>query len=200
LADVLKRDPLVLELGCGATKRNVAAVGVDVRHEPGVDLVADAMTALRSFPDSSIDAIYSEHFMEHVDDPRALLVEAARVLKPGGSFRAVIPHFSNPWFYSDPTHRSFYGLYTFAYWIRGTPFKRQVPQYDEPLPFDLLRVRLEFKSGRPFYVRHAIKKTLSFWVNLGIWSQEFYEEILSPVFPCYELDFELKRSELDNTE
>src|SRR6185312_2948084 len=37
------------------------------------------------------------------------------VLEPGGEFRAVVPHFSNLHFYSDPTHRTFFGLYTFSY-------------------------------------------------------------------------------------
>src|ERR1035437_6155312 len=123
----LSRNPLTLELGCGEEKRDESAVGVDLLDLPGVDILGDALEVLRSLPDSSVDAIYSEHFMEHVSEPRLVLSEAARVLKPGGEFRAIIPHFSNPWFYSDPTHRSYFGLYTFCYWVVRTPFSRQVP-------------------------------------------------------------------------
>lgn len=193
VTEVLNRRPLMLELGCGPTKVNPDAVGVDLIDYPGVDVRGDALEVMCDLPDGSVSSIYSAHFLEHVDDVEELLREAARVLEPGGEFRAVIPHFSNPAFYSDPTHRTFFGLYTFAYWVRATPFTRTVPQYDEPLPFTLVSARHVFKSSRPFYIRHAIKKVLSGWVNLGRWTQEFYEEHLCWLMPCYEIDYRLKR-------
>ena len=63
-------------------------------------------------------AIHSEHFLEHIPDAEGLVREAARVLEPGGSSRAVVPHFSNPHFYSDPPTAPSSGLYTFSYWVR----------------------------------------------------------------------------------
>jgi SAM-dependent methyltransferase len=191
LAAVLQRKPLILELGCGPAKRNPLAVGVDVLDFPGVDLLGDAIEVLRSFPPGSVDAIYSEHFMEHLLDPRELLELAARALRPGGTFRAIVPHFSNPYFYSDPTHKTFFGLYTFGYWVENTPFRRQVPQYETPISLDLVQVTYSFKSSRPFYVRHLIKKVLSFWVNSNRWTKEFYEEVLTGVMPSYELEYTL---------
>lgn len=189
----LSRSPLTLELGCGGGKRDQLAVGIDLLDLPGVDIIGDALNVLSTFPDSSVDSIYSEHFMEHVPHPHSVLKEAARVLKPGGEFRAIIPHFSNPWFYSDPTHRSYFGLYTFSYWVTKTPFRRQVPHYETPLPFELMSARHAFKSSRPFLVRHGIKKVLSCWVNLTRWTQEFYEECLSQMMPCYEIDYRLRK-------
>jgi ubiquinone/menaquinone biosynthesis C-methylase UbiE len=189
----LDRRPLILELGCGPAKRNPEAVGIDMLDLAGVDVVGDALEVMRKLPDGSVAAIYSEHFMEHVDDAEKVLREAARVLEPGGEFRAVIPHFSNPAFYSDPTHRNYFGLYTFGYWVRSTPFARKTPQYVEPMPFELVSATHRFKSSRPFYVRHAIKKAISSWVNLSRWTQEFYEEHLCWLMPCYELDYVLRR-------
>lgn len=189
----LGRIPLILELGCGSNKRSQISVGVDLLDLPGVDIIGDALAVLGAFPDKSVDSIYSAHYMEHVPLPHSVLKEAARVLKPGGEFRAIIPHFSNPWFYSDPTHRSYFGLYTFCYWVAKTPFRRQVPRYEAPLPFELVSARYAFKSSPPFYVRHAIKKVLSCWVNLTCWTQEFYEESLSQVMPCYEIDYRLRK-------
>ncbi len=190
---LLDRRPLHLELGCGLAKRNPTAVGIDLLDLAGVDIVADVLDVLRSLPDACVTSIYSEHFLEHLDDPLQLLREAARVLQPAGEFRAVIPHFSNPAFYSDPTHRAFFGLYTFGYWVRSTPFRRQVPHYIEPLPFALIRTRYVFKSSRPFYARHALKKVASAWVNRSRWTQEFYEEHLCWLMPCYELDSTIRR-------
>lgn len=189
----LSRNPLILELGCGAGKRHPVAVGVDLLDVAGADIVGDALEALGAFPDGSVDSIYSEHFMEHVPEPHQILREAARVLRPGGEFRAIIPHFSNLWFYSDPTHRSYFGLYTFCYWVVKAPFRRHVPQYETPLPFELISARHVFKSSRPFLIRHGIKKVVSCWFNLTRWTQEFYEEFLSQVMPCYEIDYLLRK-------
>lgn len=162
---------------------------------PGVDVVGDAVEVLRGLSDGCVETIYSSHFMEHIDAPRDLLAECARVLRPGGEFRAVVPHFSNPAFYSDPTHNTFYGLYTFSYWVAKVPFTRGVPQYEAPLPFEIVSARHSFGSSRPFYVRHGLKKAASWWVGLGIWTQEFYEEHLCWIMPAYEIEFVLKRQE-----
>ena len=190
---ILSRRPLKLELGCGANKRDSDAVGIDLLNLDGVDIVGDVLGVLHSIPGSSVRSIYSAHFMEHVDDPWLILAEAARVLEYGGEFRAVIPHFSNPAFYSDPTHRAYFGLYTFGYWVMETPFSRSVPHYRKPLPMRLVSARHVFKSSRPFYARHAIKKALSFWVGLNNWSSEFYEEHLCWIMPAYEIDFVLRK-------
>ena len=156
-------------------------------------MVGDALTVLGGLSDGSVASIYSEHFMEHIDNPRELLAEAARVLQSRGEFRVVVPHFSNPAFYSDPTHRAFFGLYTFSYWVRETPFRRKTPQYEEALPFVLVSADHRFMSSRPFYVRHALKKVLGWWVSWGRWPKEFYEEQICWLMPCYELEFVLVR-------
>ncbi len=45
------------------------------------------------FADESCDAVYSSHVLEHLDETtgRAMLQECARVLKPGGILRTVVP-------------------------------------------------------------------------------------------------------------
>lgn len=190
---VLDRRPLHLELGCAGSKRSSDAVGVDLLDLPGVDVVGDAMEVLRAIPDTTVDSIYSEHFLEHVSDAESLVREAARVLKPEGEFRAVIPHFSNPAFYSDPTHTTHFGLYTFGYWCQSTPFRRKVPTYAEPAQLKVEGARFRFKAARPFYVRHGIVKVLSSWVNLTGWTKEFYEAHLCWVLPAYELEYVLRK-------
>lgn len=192
-AGCLHRDPLRLELGCATAKRDPGAVGVDLLDLPGVDIVADALDVLRALEPSTVDSIYSEHFLEHVGDPEAILAQAARVLRPGGTFTAVVPHFSNPYFYSDPTHRSTFGLYTFCYWARESPYRRGVPHYGAPLPFRYERARHVFKASRPFYLRHALRKALSCWVNQSRWTQELYEDSVCWLLPCYEIRCVLRR-------
>lgn len=190
---LLERTHVSIELGCGPAKRDPQAIGVDILDIAGVDVVSDALTFLERLPDASVDEIYSEHFLEHVPNAYAVVSEASRVLRPGGQFRAVIPHFSNPWFYSDPTHSNYFGLYTFAYWTESHPFSRGVPQYSTPLPLHLESARHVFKSNRPFVFRHALKRVFGSWVNSSIWAQEFYEEHFTWLMPCYEVDYVLRK-------
>lgn len=180
-----------LELGCGPRKRHADAIGVDRLDYPGVDLVGDVFEILRALPTACVQSIHAYHFFEHVEDISGLLVEIARVLKPGGLMDVEVPHFSNPYFYSDPTHSKFFGLYTFSYWARDALFHRRVPRYGHVLHFELVDVRLDFDS--PFLFRGLIKRTIGPLFNLTRWLQEFHEENLCYALPCYQLRFNLRR-------
>ena len=57
-------------------------VGLDMREGPGVDVVCDAKNT--SYPDNTWDVIICLDTLEHVDWPRDLVREAARILKKGG--------------------------------------------------------------------------------------------------------------------
>lgn len=183
-----------LDLGCGRQKRGEEYIGVDALDIEGVDLVGDVLEVLAAIPDGVIEEVFASHFLEHVDDVEGLLLEIARVVRVGGKVEIVVPHFSNAYFYSDLTHLHPFGLYSFAYLLPDSPFRRQVPSYGTTVPFGLDSVRLEFKSPRPFFVRYALKRTIQIVVNLSRWSQEFYEENLAFVLPCYQIRFELRRS------
>lgn len=183
-----------LELGCGERKKILDAIGVDVLNYPSVDIVGDVFEVLQAFPASSVDAIHSFHFFEHISDLSGLLDEVARVLKAGGELEVVVPHFSNPYFYSDPTHKTFFGLYTFCYFSRNTLFRRQVPTYGREVQFELVAAELAFNSTRPFIVRHGIKKLLGVFFNCCAYMREFYEENLCYLFPCYEIKYRLRKT------
>lgn len=180
-----------LELGCGPNKRHADAIGIDRLDYAGVDLVGDVFEVLRSLPDACARAVHAYHFFEHIDDLPALLEEIARVLMPGGWLDVEVPHFSNPYFYSDPTHSRFFGLYTFSYWANEKLFRRRVPQYGVAPCFELIDVRLDFDS--PFPVRALIKRVIGPIFNLTRWLQEFHEENLCYTLPCYQLRFSLRR-------
>jgi hypothetical protein len=105
----------------------------------------------------------------------------------------IVPHFSNAYFASDPTHRTSFGLYSMAYFTATSPFARKVPTYGDPLPLELLAARLEFKAARPFYVRYAIHRLVQAVVNSTTWTQEFYEEALTGFVSCYQVRYRLRR-------
>ena len=183
--------PLELELGVGNHKRNEKALGIDLIDSPSTDLVGDAMTIISSLPDDSVGYIESWHFIEHVDDLPSLLNEITRVMQDGGRLRFVVPHFSNPFFYSDPTHRAHFGLYTFAYYAVSDIFSRSIPSYCKINGLQLQDVRFCFRSYRPHFFRHGLKLLVGRIVNSNRWLQELYEECFCWICPCYEVSYDL---------
>jgi SAM-dependent methyltransferase len=184
----------VLELGCGPKKQRPGSIGIDIADCPGVDIVADARELLDSLPDGLVSEIYTAHMLEHLDSTD-IISSCARVLAVGGTLSIIVPHFSNPYFYSDPTHKQTFGLYTFSYLAEDSLFRRRVPRYSAIPSLELVDVRLRFKAARPFYARYAIGKAVEMLVNLGRWTQELYESHFIYLFPCYELHYQLvKRS------
>jgi hypothetical protein len=126
-----------------------------------------------------------------------MIDEMARLLAPGGEMEIIVPHFANPYYHSDPTHASGvgYGLYTMSYYVRDPYFRRQVPGYVRRDHLTLKRVDLRFKSSIPFYGRHALKRLIGPIFNSCRYLQEFWEENLCYVFPCYEIRYVVGRSE-----
>jgi SAM-dependent methyltransferase len=184
---------IVLDLGCGRAKR-AGSIGIDAAALPGVDVVADLEQGLPFLPDRSVDAIYSDHFLEHVERFDLLMSEIVRVLKPGARAQVAVPHFSNPYFYSDFTHRRFFGLYTFYYFVdQRWQLARKVPSFYTPTRIRVESQRLVFKpgTGRPGFYHRALNKL----VNASSRNQELYEAHLCYLFPCYELRVVFTRDE-----
>ena len=192
IQNILQRDQIILDLGCGASK-TPGAIGVDRLPSPGVDLLGDIYDVLSEFPDRSVDLIYAHHFCEHLEELETFLKEVSRVLKAGGSVSIVVPHFSNPFFYSDPTHKTFFGLYTFSYFCRSSLFRRSVPSYCRIDSLELTDVKLGFKSFPPRYLTHAARLLLRAVFNSSNYMKEVYEDSFSNIFSCYELRFMLTR-------
>jgi SAM-dependent methyltransferase len=193
MIDFVGREPLKLDLGCGSTKRGPDYVGVDLLPAAGVDVVGDALEVLQSLPDDRVTEIYTSHFLEHVDDLAGLMLEIERVLAPGGLLLVRVPHFSNPYYFSDPTHRRPFGLYTFSYYAADQVFRRRVPSYGHLARLRLEDAELVFRSSAEFRLRSRLKTRLGRLVNRSTWTKEFYEENLAWVFPCYEIRFTLRK-------
>lgn len=188
LAEVPRLARVELEIGCGAIRRHPQAIAIDALDYDGVDVVGDVFAVLAQFPDASVDVVHSSHFVEHLDDLAGLIRELGRVMKPGGTVRTIAPHFSNPYFYSDYTHRRAFGLYSFSYLSRDALLYRTVPRYMET-PFDLVSVRLNFKAPRPFYLGWALGRVAQLLVNASTIGQEWYERRLCYLMPCYEVEY-----------
>lgn len=182
-----------LELGCGNRKRHADSIGIDRLEYDAVDIVGDIESTLARFPEQSVDRVYSHHCFEHLDSLDRIMDQLARAMKPKGALHVEVPHFSNPYYYSDHTHRQPFGLYSFSYLAKDALFQRRCPTYQRQIHFELKQVKLVFKSPRPFYGRYGIKKVFQGIFNLNRYMAEFYEENLCWVIPCYEICYDLER-------
>ena len=93
LAD-LPEDALVVNVGCARVRRFESEcpsryLATDLRVLDTVDFSSDA-TRL-PLPDDSVDTLITLEMLEHVPDPRAVVAELGRVLKPGGTLFLSVP-------------------------------------------------------------------------------------------------------------
>lgn len=95
----------VLDIGCGSgtMMRRLAELGWQVE---GIDFDAKAVAAARNdglnvhvgtveeqnYASDCFDAVVMSHVIEHVPDPRALLQECYRILRPGGQLVSITPN------------------------------------------------------------------------------------------------------------
>ncbi|NJM51016.1 MAG: class I SAM-dependent methyltransferase [Sphingomonadales bacterium] len=122
--------PVQIEIGCGPRPRFREYTSIDMIKYDNVDIVGDAFDVLAKLKDDSVDTIFASHFLEHIDDLDRFLKEVVRVCIHGAQIRFEVPHFSNAFFYSDVTHKTFFGLYSFCYLAKNNmPLKRPTPEY-----------------------------------------------------------------------
>src|SRR5262245_4176420 len=83
-------DPIRLEVGAGCGGRP-GWLTLDKNGQ--CDLFWDLHRGI-PFPDGSLDALYSSHFLEHLsyDEIRAFLSESLRALRDGGTFSVCVPN------------------------------------------------------------------------------------------------------------
>ncbi len=179
-----------IELGPGLNRQVMGAFTIDSSFFCAPNIRANLEYGLPFLEDQSVDEVHGHHVFEHIERFEELMVDCYRVLRPGGVLTGSVPHFSNPYFFSDPTHRRTFGLYTFDYFCTGMEFQRTVPVYRQT-GFICRELRLKFKS--PFRRRNHIKKIIEWVVNFNIRTLEIYEENFCYSFPAYELWFLLEK-------
>lgn len=88
--EAARKNGLKLNLGCGHVPLD-GYVNVDQRELPGVDVVADAGDL--PFEPGSVQEVFSAHVLEHFpqEQLRRLLPYWRSLIRPAGTFRAVVP-------------------------------------------------------------------------------------------------------------
>jgi ubiquinone/menaquinone biosynthesis C-methylase UbiE len=167
-------------------------VGLDRLKRAGTDVICDLEVGI-PLVDNSAEHVRAESLLEHIDELEHLLSEVARVLRPGGTLYACVPHWSNPFSFSDYTHRRWFGLSTFDYFadVQDQMYRR-VPVYST-VRFQAASLRLIFKS--PFRLITWLLKGLQWVINRRRGLQLFYEAHLAHLVPCYAIEVVLRPKE-----
>lgn len=91
---------IVLDLGCGPKKAFPHFIGIDsgkdtelfgIQMNPDL-VVQDCADLSATIEDVSVDAVFSSHLLEHIEDYRSALKDWWRCLKEGGHLVLYLPH------------------------------------------------------------------------------------------------------------
>lgn len=91
-----------IELGCGDSKRNPGAIGVDRRRTNATNVIADA--SILPFRDGTADEVWANCLLEHCQDPDLVLTEVHRILRVGGRAMVRLPNIGTYSAHLDTTH------------------------------------------------------------------------------------------------
>lgn len=117
----------ILDVGCGWNK-TPGAIGIDVNPKAHADVIHDLGSFPYPFTDDEFDDVICRHVAEHVPDVMAFVAELHRITRPGGRILIVTPHYSNPDWATDPTHRNHFNSYSFNCFVED---RQLFPFYTE---------------------------------------------------------------------
>lgn len=191
--DLAQGKALRIDVGSGR-RPQPGFYGLDEVEFAEVDIAADLNKPLDLLPNDCAEHIFSSHALEHVRELIPLLAEFHRITRHGGILEIIVPHFSNAYFYSDPTHVRFFGLYTLNYFVEmdKQPGPHKVPTLPTSTRFELDSVRISFYRFNLF--DRLVVPFLRYFANRTPASQHCYELRWSRLFPASELTFKLRVS------
>jgi len=177
-----KHSRVVLDLGCGKSKRE-GTIGVDHTDRHDADVIHDLNVFPYPFEENSVDQIYMDNVLEHLDDPMVVMGELHRILKKDGKVKVIVPYFRSTWAFIDPTHKHFFTVNSFAYYDPDHIICQQYDYVDTRFKVEMIRFNETYDNG---WLRTLIVKLANKWAHR-------YEYYLSHLFPLDEISFYLRK-------
>jgi SAM-dependent methyltransferase len=178
--------PRVLDIGCGENKI-LGAIGMDINQRSDADVIHDLDDLPYPFADNQFDEVIGRHVIEHVHNPMAVMVELHRITRHGGLVKLIAPHWTNPDFPTDLTHRNHLNSYSFRNLTEG----REVFSFYSEARFRHRSTRVTLLNfWRPF--------GFEFLVNLDNtyprmrFLRKFWEQYVNAIVRGKEISFELE--------
>jgi len=105
---------LKINLGCGNVRMK-GYVGMDVVKLPAVDVVHDLNKFPYPFKDNSVQEVFADNVLEHVENLVRVMEELHRICVPGAIIKIYVPYAKSDGAFKDPTHKNFFMERTFQY-------------------------------------------------------------------------------------
>lgn len=182
MAKSIEMEELILDLGCGNKKRE-GTIGVDFNTRLDGDVNHDLNQFPYPFESETVDKIYIDNCLEHLDEPLKVMEEIHRILKFDGEVEVIVPYFRSPGAFIDPTHTHFFTVNSFAYFDPKTEIYKRYGYTESK--FSVLKIIFHENL-----VNGALKKL---FVNFANKHTELYERYLSHLIPLDEISFYLKK-------
>jgi len=191
--DIDSGNKIFLELGSGGKSSKSGYYALDLLPLDGVDVVADLSEKFDQIPDNSVFGIYSRHTLEHVPDILGLMQEIHRICHKDALIEIIVPHFSNVFGFSDPTHVRFFGFFSFYYFTDADdqPMKkRKVPAFYTPIRFTVEKIKIDFY--RISWLDILLEPIFKYWVNYSFKTQIYFERRWSGIFHAWQIRYTIK--------
>jgi len=98
--DGLSHDAICLSIGGGPRREHPQLININISNYENVDIVADAYAI--PYASGTVDAVFCEAVLEHLEFPDKAVCEMFRVLKRGGKVYAATPFLQ--WYHGYPNH------------------------------------------------------------------------------------------------
>jgi len=166
-----------LNLGCGKNRFVTDAITLDINPMTEPDIIHDLNKFPWPFPDNEFDMVYCMDVLEHLDDLVKIMEEIHRISKPKAIINITVQHFSCSNSYTDPTHKHFFGLFSFDYFTGDN-------QYG-------FYTKVRFSKKKINLVFHPTLLNKFIW-RLASRFPAFYERHLTWIFPAWFIGVELE--------
>jgi SAM-dependent methyltransferase len=173
-ADLARRQ--ILNLGSGR-KPHPEAVNLDVTPDTGPDVVHDLNRVPWPFPPDRFSEVLAYDVIEHLENVVAAMEEIHRVCRNGAVVRITLPHFSSANAFTDPTHRHYFGYFSFDCFS------------DESAISFYTRARFRYRSRQLWFYPSLVNKLI--W-RLARRFPAIYERRWAWIFPAWFLQIELE--------
>ena len=173
---------VALDLGCGNKKRK-GTIGVDIGDHFDIDVKHDLNVMPYPFEDNSVDRVYIDNCLEHLDNPLRVIEEIHRILKNGAYVKVIVPYFRSPSAFHDPTHKTHYTTQSFFYYDPSHVMCQRYKYTKAHFNVEKILFHENLKSG-------AVKSLVVKFANKY---SEVYENYLSTVLPLHEISFYLQK-------
>jgi SAM-dependent methyltransferase len=164
-----------LNLGCGL-KKLPDAINIDITAKTAPDLVHDLDAFPWPLPSDHFTEVVMHDVLEHLDDLVRVMEELHRVCCDGAVIRITVPHFSSANAFTDPTHKHYFGWFTFDYFTG----EHEHSYYTE--------ARFTMQDRAIVFYPTLVNKVVGRMANR---LPEAYERRWAWIFPAWFLHFEL---------